>query len=179
VRTVAIRAATLLVAIHLAPAAIDAQHASFVAAPSPSLTALELEMESLRAQLGVLERQALRDPELHREHLAVAALLEEAVASEDPQLSRAMDRHRTRTSLAAHSGDAHLLARITVEAETLRQRFTGALAAALQRADVRAARERHRQRLNARLVELDPAAESLLERREALEAQLIGMVAGR
>lgn len=166
-------AAGLAVAAAVVPAAASAQANE---QPPPQVREWIAEMQQIQMQIMPVQQQAMQDTALQEEQAAVTAAVREAIVEADPAMEAKLDRMdelmvEARAAQAAQ--DQEKLVELTQEAQTLQPEIASAQADALDRPDVEAKVLAFRDKLQARMVEIDPETKPLLERLQELD-RLIG-----
>jgi hypothetical protein len=167
----------LAVAAVAAPAALGAQQQPTPAPqPAPEVQGWIAEIQQIEQRLGPIQARAMEDAALQREQAALNEALLAALREAGPAVQadlRRVESIQPELRAAQESGDQAQLERLVREAQQLEQRLGQAQVQALQQPQIAARATAFQDRLRARMVELDPAAEELLQRFVSLQAQIL------
>lgn len=172
-------AAGLLVVALCAPATLSAQQQQQQLPPEVQEWAIEL--QELQSQLQPLQEQALQEPEIQAEQASVVEALFETMVASNPETAQRIERLEglmQEAQAAQEAGDAERIAQLSAEAAELQPQIQAAQAEALSHPDVQPRVAAFQQKLNARVVEIDPAAEQVIERIAELDARIAAAMQG-
>jgi hypothetical protein len=145
-------------------------------APLPTTTeGLQQEFMSLQQRLGGIQQQAMQDTTLQREYAALDAFIEQGMAASDPQLAQERNRLgaiRGEMSAAQQAGDEAKFQALMQEGTTLQGRLQKLQQDTMQREDVQQKMAALRDRMIARMAAIDPQTQALVQRADAIGAQL-------
>lgn len=165
-----LKASVLVAAVAVVPAKLNAQQAP-AGEPAAEATA-QSEIEQIQARLGELQKQALQDPALQAANQEVSALLVATMERLDPSYKANVARAaslKTDVAAAQEAKDNAKLHELAAEAQKLQASFTEAREKALEDEAVIAKTTELRDKLFAKMVEIDPAAEKLATRLQELQ----------
>lgn len=172
-----ILALTLLVGIAACDDADDADPNGDADAPAqptaeqqmdPEMMAAVMEMQTIQQQLGPIQEQALQDEELSAQLQEIQTRLEAALREENAEAMDRMDELQTEMMEAQAAGDQQQMQALMPEAQALQQQLQAAQQEVLQRPELRQAIDEFEAANRERMVEIDPAADSLLQRMDEL-----------
>lgn len=166
------RGAFLLAATLALPAGAAAQGNN---GPSPEVREWIEEIQQIQARLAPVQDQAMQDPGLQQERQQVADAVKQAMITADPGIAQRMARLEAivgEAQKAQETGDGERLAALVAEARGIQEPLARAQAAALDRPEIEARVTAFRGRLRARMVQIEPSSEALLNRLEALDRQV-------
>lgn len=166
------RGTFLLAAMLALPAGVSAQETN---GPPPEVREWIEEIQQIQARLGPVQDQAMQDTSLQRERRQVTDAVREAMIAADPAIAQRMARLEAivaEAQEAQQAGDGERLAALVAEARTIQEPLARAQAAALDRPEIEARVSAFRGRLRARMVQIDPSSEALLDRLEALDRRV-------
>lgn len=174
-----IRRTTPLLLLALAPIGLSAQQA----APQIPEEARELvtELQQIQAQLQPVQQQALQDAELQAEQQALGQKIQEVMLASNPAVQSGLERLQALQQEAqeAHAAeDQEKLGALVTEAQTIEAQLQQSQAAALESPEVAAEVESFEAKVQAKMVEIDPDAASLIARYRELESELRTIVRG-
>jgi hypothetical protein len=135
------------------------------------------ELQQIYARLQPLQEQALADEALSQQRDATTATLRAGMVEADPGIEEGLDRLEAMLEEVRHAqaeGDAQRLIALNEEAQEIQPRIARAQAAALAMDHVRQSIDAFQASLRARMIELEPDAERLLQRADELEEGLAG-----
>jgi len=166
-----------MLALAFVPATVLAQEpAPAQPQASPELQGWVAEMQQLQAELAPVQAQALEaDPALQEEQEQVSAAVQQAMLEIDPALPERQDRIavlQEEARAAQEAGDVDRIIELSGEAEQIQQSFADAQMQAMQREDIAPQVEAFQTRLQARMMEIDPATETRMQRLQELERQI-------
>lgn len=171
-------AAGLLVVALCAPATLSAQQQQQL---PPEVQEWAIELQELQSQLQPLQEQALQEPEIQAEQASVVEALFETMVASNPETAQRIERLEglmQEAQAAQEAGDAERIAQLSAEAAELQPQIQAAQAEALSHPDVQPRVAAFQQKLNARVVEIDPAAEQVIERIAELDARIAAAMQG-
>lgn len=182
--------ATLLaLAIAAAPATAQQKTAPAAAAPSasapraPQPTAEQqawlTELQQIGQRLQAAQMKALQDSELRAQQEALGAEFKAAMEKQDPGLAGVAQRVETMEAearKAEQSGDEAKMKQLTQEAQQIQMRFAKAQAEALKNPALAAKAEAFEDKIEKKVIEIEPEAPKLLARGQELQAKLAASV---
>ena len=171
-------AAGLLVVALCAPATLSAQQQQQL---PPEVQEWAIELQELQSQLQPLQEQALQEPEIQAEQASVVEALFETMVASNPETAQRIERLEglmQEAQAAQEAGDAERIAQLSAEAAELQPQIQAAQAEALSHPDVQPRVAAFQQKLNARVVEIDPAAEQVIELLAELDARIAAAMQG-
>lgn len=176
-RTKLVRATFLSLLFLAAPLGLFAQQQGTIdpAQIPPEAQELIGELQQLQTRLQPIQQEALQDPEIQAAQQALGAEIQEAMAEADPSTPEKMQRLQelmVQAQAAQAEQDAAAMNEIVTEARALEQELQAAQAAAIESPELAPRVEAFEDRLLERMVEVDPEAESLLDRVQELNARL-------
>lgn len=134
----------------------------------PEMMAAVMEMQTIQQQLGPIQERALQDEELAAQLQEIQTRLEAALREDNAEAMDRMDELQTEMMEAQAAGDQQQMQALMPEAQSLQQQLQAAQQDVLQRPDLRQAIEEFEAANRARMIEIDPAADSLLQRMDEL-----------
>lgn len=144
-----------------------------------------MEMRQLQKQLSSISEQAMQDTALQQQLQEVRDLINQTVRDMSPEAAQTMDRMdsiRGQLQTAQTQGDTARLRSLIMEAQKLQQALQKYEAKAMQEEDVAAAVKEFQNALRERMREVNPDADSLMDRadslREEMQNQAQGMLGG-
>jgi hypothetical protein len=163
----------LLLAAALMPAGLIAQQQPM---PSPEVQGWLAEAQQIQQRLAPIHARAMEDQALQQAELqlneAILAELRRAGPAVQADLRR-IETIQPELRAAQEAGNREQLERLVTEAQQLQMRLAQAQGAALQQPEIQARAQAYQTQLQARMVELDPAAETMIQRLMALQAQIL------
>jgi hypothetical protein len=157
-----------------APAVLAAQQQAAPPQLTPELQAMVVELQQLQGRLLPIQQQAMQDSELRSEQEAIAQIVQAAIA-EEPALAdierRAADL-QTRAEAAQQAGNEAQLQQVAIEVQQLQQQVMSAQAQVFERPEIAARAEAFQSRLQARMIEIDPEVEPMIQRYAEIERRL-------
>ena len=157
-----------------APAGLLAQQGGAQNIP-PEAQELLTEMQQVQQQLQPIQQQALQDPEVQAAQQDLATRVQAAMVEVDPATSDRIARLQVlmgEAQAAQAEQDEEAMAGIVAEAQGIERQLQAAQAEAVQRPDIAPRVEAFQDQLARKMAEVDPQAESLMERARELEARL-------
>jgi len=166
-----LKAGVLVAAIAVVPVKLNAQTQA-PAGESPAAQEAPTELEQIQARLGELQKKALQDPALQAANQEVSALLVATMERLDPSYKANVARAaslRADVAAAQEAKDNAKLHELAAEAQQLQSSFAAAREQALTDEAVIAKTTELRDKLFAKMVEIDPEAEKLAARLQELQ----------
>ena len=164
----------------LAPAGLMAQEGVVTPAQlPPEAQELIAELQQIQADLAPIQQRAFQDQELAAEQQALAADIETRMVEADPSVPAQVERLRALMAGARdaqEAGDQERMNEVVTEARHIEQRLQSAQAAALQHPDIAPRLEAFQSHLQERMVEVDPAAATLLARAKEIDRRLTDLL---
>lgn len=145
----------------------------------PEAQELITELQQLQAQLQPIQQQVLQDPEIQTAQQTLAADIQEAMAEMDPSTPERLERLQelmTQAQAAQEEQDATAMGEIVAEARALEEQLQAAQAAAIESPEIAPRVEEFEARILEKMVEVDPEAESMIERAQELDAKLAAVL---
>jgi hypothetical protein len=169
--------AALVAALLLAsPGIAPAQQAPPAGQQIPAeIQALATELQQIEARLAPIHMQAIQDPTLQQEQAAIGEAVRDLVVAQDPAMEETigrLDALMREAQQAQASGDAERVQQLTREGMELQPRFAEAQARALADPAIRQRIEGFQTRLHARMTQIDPEANALIDRHQQLQRLL-------
>lgn len=162
------------------PAGLMAQQREAAAPQLPAeAQGLIVELQEVQSALQPIHEQALQHPEIQAAQQELGADIRAAMAEVDPATPERMARLQElieQGQAAQAAEDEAKLNEIAGEARAVQERLQAAEAAAVQRPEIAPRLEEFQTRLLERMLEVDPEAESLLERAQELDARLSALL---
>jgi len=144
-----------------------------------------MEMRQLQKQLSSISEQAMQDTALQQQLQEVRDLINQTVRDMSPEAARTMDRMdsiRGQLQTAQTQGDTARLRSLIMEAQKLQGALQKYEAKAMQQEDVAAAVKEFQNALREQMREVNPDADSLMDRadslRQEMQNQAQGMLGG-
>jgi len=176
-----LRISVVAAALAIAPAMAVAQEQVPAQQPSPEVQQKVAEMQQLEQQLAPVQAEALQDPTLQQAQAelnqALIAAMMEGGAEVQADLQR-VETIQPELAAAQESGDQEQLGRLVHEAQALQDRLGQAQMLALQEPALAAQAEQFQTQLRARMVEIEPQSEAMLERLAALQSEVLEAMQG-
>jgi hypothetical protein len=184
VTTTRTRALLALIALCLAPAALAAQQPapSTTPPPTPEVQGWITEIQQIEQRLGLIQQRAMEDPALRQAQTQLNEAIITALRQAGPETAADLRRVETiqpELRAAQESGDQAQLQRLVTEAQQLQERLMQAQMRVIGQPQIAAQAEAFQTRLQARMVEVEPAAETLLQRFTTLQAQILAAMQER
>lgn len=177
-----LRALSIALFIAAVPIVLLAQQ-SPVASESTEqeVEAMFLEFQRLHMRLEELQDEALRDPGISAAQEALGQEIQQAMENRDPtmreQMARAMALE-TEAQAAQRSGDTDHLDVLIAEAQSIQDRFIAIQQEVVTEAAMAQKIMAFQNRLETKMMELNPEARELIARFRELEAELQTMLEG-
>jgi hypothetical protein len=181
VRTNLTRCLVTSIALALAPVALNAQQPGALD-PSqlpPEAQEVLAEMEQVQAEIEPIQRQALADPELQAEQAALGAQIQTVMTELNPAVPQQMERLQelsAEAESAQSEQDQARIEEILTEARGIEIELQEAQTQAVQRPDVAPRVQAFQEKIQAKMVEVDPAADDLIQRMGELENRLMALL---
>lgn len=134
-----------------------------------------MELRRIQKQLRGLRDKALEDTALDRQLQELRTMIDQAMREMSPEAGKRIDRLdsiRGELESARAEGDTARLRSLVREGRKLRQALQSVRSKAMQREEVSAALEDFRSALRERMREVDPSADSLMDRMDTLQQQM-------
>lgn len=141
----------------------------------PEAQELMAELQQIQAQLEPIQAEALQDPEILAEQQTLGEEIQAAMAELDPSTPDRMARLQelvTEAQAAQAAQDAEAVQVLMTEAQGIQARLQEAQAQALERPEIAPRVEAFQKQLQAKMVEIDPEAEPLIQRAADLDEEL-------
>lgn len=167
----------LMAAAVLVPLDTSAQQAEL----PPEVQEWVNEMQELQAQLETVQAEALADTALQRHQEQVGQVVRAAMIDVDPSLEEGLDRMEqliAEARVAQEASDAQKITELTAEAQTLQPKIEQAQAQAMTVPAVQEEINEFQERLQDRMVEIDPDARTKLARLQELDARVRAVIGG-
>lgn len=135
------------------------------------------EMRQLQKRLSSIQQQAMQDSALQAQMQDVQALIDSTIRAMSPQAAQQMeqlDSIRGQLQAAQSQGDTARLRSLIMEAQKLQKALQKVQSRAMQQEDVAAAIKSFQNALREQMRQVDPAADSLIERADSLQRQMQG-----
>jgi chromosome segregation ATPase len=166
-----------VLALLIVPAGLVAQQQMPPAQPQlpPEVQEWIAEIEQIQTRLAPVQEEALQDEAIQAEQEALGAEVEAAMQAVDPELAvlgDRMDQLRSEAQAAQEAGEMERLQGLAQEANQIQQRFQMAQAQALEQPELASKVESFQENLQAKMIEMDPEAEELLDRFEELATRI-------
>ncbi|HWV57486.1 MAG TPA: hypothetical protein VNZ57_08555 [Longimicrobiales bacterium] len=136
------------------------------------ILALIIEMQEIEQTLGPLHTQALEDEGLSRQLESIQGTVESALREADPALLARADQLQARLIAAQEAGDLATFQTLAAEAQSVHDSIQVLQTEILERPEIRTSIEEFEAAHRARVIELDPSAKALLDRADAIMAEL-------
>lgn len=156
-------------------------------APVPQVPALQQEQMALMAELRSIDEtlqpireRALQDPEVQAQRNRLVEHVQEAMSEIDPETTGNMARFdslRVEFGAAQRAGEQERLQGLATELRSLQASLQRTQGAALEQEDVAEALDAFREDLHDQMRQIDPQADSLLDRADELRDRLDAMQA--
>lgn len=169
---------TLLAALFVvAPAGLEAQQQGPIdpAQLPPEAQELIAELQQIQTTLQPIQQEAMQDPEIQASQQALGEEIQAVMTEVDPQTPERMARLQElmgRAQAAQAAQDEAAMAEIVTEARGLEQELQAAQQQAIQSPEIAPQVEAFEAKLLARMMEVDPEAETLIERAKELDEKL-------
>lgn len=167
----------IMAAAALAPLETSAQQAEL----PPEVQEWVTEMQELQAELETVQEEALADTAIQRQQKEVADVVRAAMIDVDPSLEEGLDRMEqliAEARVAQEASDAEKIAELTAEAQQLQPKIEQAQVQAMNVPAVQEEINEFQERLQDRMVEIDPEARTKLARLQELDARVRAVIGG-
>jgi hypothetical protein len=181
VRRMLPRSLTFSLVLALAPVTLHAQQPGAMD-PSqlpPDVQEVFAELKQVQSQIEPIQQEALADPELQAEQAALGEQIQTAMADVNPDMPQQMQRLQelaAEAESAQSEQDQARIGEILTEARDIEVALQDAQAQALQRPDLAPRVQAFQQKVQAKMVEVDPAANDLIQRMGELESRLMALM---
>lgn len=135
------------------------------------------EMRKLQKRLSSIQKRAMQDSALQSRMQDVQALIDSTIRTMSPQAAQQMERLdsiRGQLQAAQSQGDTARLRSLIMEAQKLQKALQKVQSKAMQQEDVSAAIKSFQNALREQMRQVDPAADSLIDRADSLQRQMQG-----
>lgn len=139
------------------------------------------EMRQLNKQLRSIQQQAMKDSALQRQATELQGLIQKTMREMSPRAGERMarmDSLRGRLQQAQAQKDTARLRTLIMEAQKLQRSLQKLRNRAMQEEEVAAALKQFRKDLRARMRQVDPTADSLMERADSLQKEMQSQARG-
>ncbi len=140
----------------------------------PDMMAAMMEIQEIQQKLGPIQQEALEDEALASQLQAINQTIDEVMREEDADLIDRIEGFQARMAAAEQAGDEEAIQALMFEAQGLQQEAEALQVAVLERPDIRQRIDEFEAAHRARMIEIDPEAEVLLDRVDAILAGLEG-----
>lgn len=133
------------------------------------------ELRRVRKQLSAISEKAMQDTALQAQLEELRTMIDQAMREISPRAGTQMDRMdslRGQIQTAQSEGDTTRLRNLITEAQRIQSALQKIRNKAMQQDEVAAAIKEFRAALEKRMREIDPAADSLMERADTLQKQM-------
>jgi hypothetical protein len=141
-------------------------------AMDPQVIAQIMEIQEIQQVLEPLQREALQDEGLAGRLAALQVQVETAMREADAEIFERIDRFQDDLAAAEAAGDQEGMQSLMVQAQELQQHVQALQADVLDRPEIRDPVAEFESAQRARMIEIDPEAEALLDRVDELMASL-------
>lgn len=131
-----------------------------------------MEIQEIQQQLAPIQQEALEDEALADQFEALQVQVEAAMREENGEVVDRMERLQEEMAAAEAAGDQERMDAVMAEAQGAQQEMQALQAAVLERPEIRGPVEEFEAAHRARMVEIDPQVDSLLDRMDELIANL-------
>lgn len=145
----------------------------------PEVQQAIMELQQIQAQLQPIQAQVLADPEIQAEQAALGEEIQSAMAEANPAVPQHMARLQELAGdaeAAQSSQDEGRMNEILQEAQGLEMQLQQAQQQALQRPEIAPRIEAFQEKIEARMLAVNPEAGALMERLGELQTQLMAMM---
>lgn len=135
------------------------------------------EMRQLQKRLSSIQKQAMQDSALQSQMQEVQALIDSTIRAMSPQAAQQMERLdsiRGQLQAAQSQGDTARLRSLIMEAQKLQKALQKVQSKAMKQEDVAAAIKSFQNALREQMRQVDPTADSLIDRADSLQSQMQG-----
>jgi hypothetical protein len=138
----------------------------------PEMMALMMEAQQLQEELAPIQEEAMADEALSRQLDEVRERVETAMREQDPELLDRMEALEGEFMAAQAQGDEARAQAIGVEAQEIQAQLQVAQEEVLSRPDIQEPIEAFEEAHRARMREIDPRAEEIMDRLEEIFREL-------
>jgi hypothetical protein len=138
----------------------------------PEMMATIMEIQQIQQQLEPVQREALQDATLAAQLEALQVRIDASMREAGPDVFERIDRFQDDMAAAEAAGDDERIQSLMTQAQGIQQEAQALQAAVFERPDIRASVEEFEAAHRARMIQIDPESEALLDRMEALMAGL-------
>jgi chromosome segregation ATPase len=138
----------------------------------PEDMALIMEAQGIQQRLGALGEAVMQDPDMAGQMEALQDRIDDALRSLAPEAMADMEGFQAAFAEAQANGDQAAMERIQAEAQSAQAELQQAQQDVLSRPEIVAAIDEFEEAQRARMLELDPEAAELLDRLDAIMAEL-------
>jgi hypothetical protein len=150
-------------------------------AEGAEIQALFDELQRVHLQLEEIQMRALQDPQLSAEQAQLGERIQAAMEQTDPTLANRIARAEaleTEAMTAQQAGNAQRLEELVVEAQAIQQHFMTVQQQVLGQPAIAQQLTTFQTRLESKMLEVDPAAATLISRFREIEDKLSEVMAG-
>lgn len=138
----------------------------------PEMIGYIMEIQQIQQKLEPIQREALQDETLARQLEAIQHRVETSMREEGTELFGRIDSFQTEMAEAEAADDQERIQSLMIEAHSIQQEVQALQAAVLRRPEISEPLADFEAAHRARMIEIDPEAEPLLERVDELMASL-------
>ena len=145
----------------------------------PEVQQAIMELQQIQAQLQPIQEQVLADPEIQAEQAALGEEIQSAMTQADPSVPRHMARLQElagAAEAAQSEQDQAKMTEIIEEAQGLEMQLQQAQQQALQRPEIAPRIDAFQEKVESRMLAVNPEAGALMERLDELQTQLMAMM---
>lgn len=140
-----------------------------------------MELQRVRKELSAISEEAMQDSALQRQLEELRALIDETMREMSPRAGKQMDRMDTlrgQVQTAQSQGDTARLRELMTEAQGLQRSLQKIRNKAMRQEEVAATLKDFRAALQEKMREIDPAADSLMDRADSLQQEMQSQAQG-
>lgn len=166
------------IALAFAPAALMAQQPGAI---DPEAQELFAELQEIQTELEPIQQEALSDPEIQAAQEALSSRIQQVMATVDPATPERIERLQSlmaEAEAAQAEEDEQSMMEIVAEAQQIEQSLQAAQAQAIQSPDLQPEVQGFQETLQEKMLEIDPAAEQLIERAQEIDQRLALLLNG-
>lgn len=126
------------------------------------------ELQQIQQQLQPIQQQALQDEELATQLTSLQDRIEAAMREEDSDAVDRMESLQAEMASAQEAGDQERLQTLMMEGQAIQQEMQALQASVMERPGIRQAADEFEAASRARMIEIDPEAQQLLDRMDEL-----------
>lgn len=141
-------------------------------AMDPAVMATIAEIQEIQQRLEPIQREALQDEALASQLADIQSRVETAMREEDAELFGRIDRLQAQVAAAEEAGDQEGMQALMIQAQAIQQDVQALQAAVIERPEIREPVAEFEVAHRARMIQIDPEAEPLLDRMDELVASL-------